>query len=128
MPTFLGKFKSAWGLFWGFFCTFCSKLDGPMGTKSHISKVLPALIMTKRISLIVLHWATFRSGCVYLSSPGHLLYVSQPNKTALMHSFMENNTEEIFRLPTSAFCFYFPLFYAEASIYKSTFHVWEKSI
>lgn len=46
-----------------------------MGTKSHISKALPASIMTKGIGLIVLQRAAFRTGCVYLNSPGHFLYV-----------------------------------------------------
>lgn len=71
IPTFVGKFKGAWR-----FCTFCLKLSRPMGTKSHTGKALPASIITKRIGLMVFHWATFRSGCVYLSFPGRSLYVS----------------------------------------------------
>lgn len=66
-----GKFKGAWR-----FCTFCLKLSRPMGTKSHTSKALPASIITKRIGLMVFHWATFRSGCVYLSFPGRFPHVS----------------------------------------------------
>ena len=51
-----------------------------MGTKSHISKALPASIMTKGIGLILLHQATFRAGCVYLNFHGHFLYVFQHEK------------------------------------------------
>lgn len=47
-----------------------------MGTKSHTSKGLPASIITERLGLMAFHWATFRSGCVCLSFPGHFLYVS----------------------------------------------------
>lgn len=53
-----------------------------MGTKSHTSKALPASIMTKRVGLMLFHWATFTSGCVYLSFPGHFLYVSITKKTS----------------------------------------------
>lgn len=48
-----------------------------MGTKSHISKALPASIMTKRMGLIVLQGAMFRTGCVYLNFPGHFFYAFQ---------------------------------------------------
>lgn len=51
-----------------------------MGTKSHTSRALPASIMTKRVGLMLFHWATFTSGCVYLSFPGHFLYVSITKK------------------------------------------------
>lgn len=71
-PTFVGKFKGPWG-----FCKFCSEPGGPMGTKSHISKALPASIMAQRIGLIVLQQATFRAGCVYLSLSGYFLYLFQ---------------------------------------------------
>lgn len=72
MPTFVGKFKGPWG-----FCKFCSEPGGPMGTKSHISKALPASIMAQRIGLIVLQQATFSAGCVYLSLSGCFLYLFQ---------------------------------------------------
>lgn len=88
-----------------------------MGTKSHISKALPASIMTKRTGLIVLLRVTFRTGCFYLSFPGHFLYVCQHKSTALMHSCIGNNTEEIRRL-----CYFIlsdsPLLYVEPLVYK----------
>lgn len=88
----------------GGFCKFCSELGRPMGTKSHISKALPASIMSKRIGLMVLLWVTFRTGCFYLSFPGHFLYVCQLKSLALMHSCIGNNTEEIWRLSAISFC------------------------
>lgn len=75
IPTFVGKFKGPWR-----FCTFCSELGRPVGTKSHISKALPGSIMTKGIGLIVFQRATFSNGCVYLNIPGHFLYVFQHHR------------------------------------------------
>lgn len=80
-----GKFKGAWR-----FCTFCLKLSRPMGTKSHTSKALPASIITKRIGLMVFHWATFRSGCVYLSFPGRFPHVSITHTQKRCQSFAES--------------------------------------
>lgn len=79
------KFKGAWR-----FCTFCLKLSRPMGTKSHTSKALPASIITKRIGLMVFHWATFRSGCVYLSFPGRFPHVSVTHTQKWCQSFAES--------------------------------------
>lgn len=70
-----------------------------MGTKSHTSKALPASIMTKRVGLMLFHWATFTSGCVYLSFPGHFLYVSITKKPPLTGSgWIQIDAEEIVRL------------------------------
>ena len=123
MPTFVGKFKGPWR-----FCTFCSELGRPMGTKSHISKALPASIMTTGIGLIVLQRDTFRTGCVYLNFPGHFHYVSQHKSTA-DDKFLHGERR---RGDSGALCyhilFYSPLFYMEALVCESSFHVWEKSI
>lgn len=44
MTTFVGKFKGPWR-----FCTLCSELGRPVGTKSHICKAVQASIITKGI-------------------------------------------------------------------------------
>lgn len=127
MPTFVGKFKGAWR-----FCPFSLNLSRPMGTTSHTSKALPASIITKRVGLMVFHWATFRSGCVYLSFPARFLYVSITKKTqwqsvagsrSMRRSFLDSsaavsvaplslfqyrrsvNLAFMFHLHTNCFCF-----------------------
>lgn len=103
-----------------------------MGTTSHTSKALPASIITKRVGLMVFHWATFRSGCVYLSFPACFLYVSITKKTqwqsvagsrSMRRSFLDSsaavsvaplslfqyrrsvNLAFMFHLHTNCFCF-----------------------
>lgn len=117
MPTFVGKFKGPWG-----FCKFCSEPGGPMGTKSHISKALPASIMAQRIGLIVLQQATFRAGCVYLSLSGYFLYLIPALKYSvdafLHHEWRRGDLE-------SLCCFFLFYSHTEAPVQKSSFHVWD---
>lgn len=75
-----------------------------MGTKSHTGEALPASIIAKRIGLMLFHWATFTSGCVYLSFPGHFLYVSITKKPLTKCRWIQIDAEEIVRLFGSSRC------------------------
>lgn len=94
-----------------------------MGTKSHISKALPASIMTKRMGLIMLQGAMFRTGCVYLNFPGHFLYV--------FHHYNVQKRAKVQRTPLRRdlevlhyrILFYSFLFYMEMMVGESSFHV-----
>lgn len=101
-----------------------------MGTKSHISKALPASIMTKGIGLIALQQTTFRTGCVYLNFPGHFLYVLQQQNTA-DGKFLrwESDAEEIWRFFSAlAFCFILLCFIWKPRSLNLVFMFGEKSI
>lgn len=92
-----------------------------MGTKSHISKALPASIMSKRMGLIVLQQAMFRTECVYLNFPGHFLYAFQRYKTADGKS-VERHWRDL-EVLCYRILFYSLLFYKETLGCESSFHV-----
>lgn len=99
-----------------------------MGTKSHISKALPASIMTRGIGLIMLRQAAFSARCVYLKFPGHFLYVVQ-QQNAVDGKFL---CQERRRGNVEVLCFHIllhsALFYMEALVCEFSFDVLVKSI
>lgn len=81
-----------------------------MGTKSHISKGLPASIMTKRIGLIVLQQAAFSTAREYLYFPSTLSLCKTEGRGNL---FVGENTRGDFCL---SILFYSVVFYMGALV------------